>query len=183
MFLKMKLFFIILLSLVIIISCSGSRETTSDRVQSSAKKDQLQADLLSMDVSGLINNLNFKIEPSSSLDSIKILTDTTLFSKILKSGESNPDKKETVQGWRVQIIASENVARANEVYNQAIFKFSEKVYIEFEAPYNRVRVGNCRTRTEAVQLLEVVQQNGFQDAWIIRTRIEIESEDEEKENR
>ena len=85
--------------------------------------------------------------------------------------ESDDASPETVQGYRVQLLATGDEFQAREAKKNAIFRFQEGVYLVFEAPLYKLRIGDCQTRREADQLRENAVRNGFRDAWIVPSRI------------
>ena len=85
--------------------------------------------------------------------------------------ESEESAQEMVQGYRVQLLATGDEFQAREAKKNAIFRFEEGVYLIFEAPLYKLRIGDCQTRREAEQLRENAVRNGFGDAWIVPSRI------------
>ena len=68
-----------------------------------------------------------------------------------------------VDGFRVQLFAIKDEARAREERRKAVFRFEEHVYLDFDSPYWRLRVGDCQTRSEAEELVEKAKEVGFFD--------------------
>lgn len=81
--------------------------------------------------------------------------------------------KETslVQGYRVQIFVSSDQVGAQRTMNEAEAFFPGEVYLQYDAPYHKVRVGNCLTRREAELLKEQVARHGYRDAWIVQSPV------------
>jgi len=83
--------------------------------------------------------------------------------------------EETVPGWRIQICAIANETKAREILQQAedVFEKFEnlKVYFTYDSPYYKVRLGDCITRYQADRLLQVAMENGFNDAWVVKTNV------------
>ena len=46
----------------------------------------------------------------------------------------------------------------------------DDVFIDFESPYFKVRVGNFQTRNNAEKLLEEVREKGYETAFIVQTK-------------
>lgn len=87
-------------------------------------------------------------------------------------------KSETVSGFRVQICAVSNEDRAKEIQRDAILKFiNEEIYLIYDSPYYKVRIGNCLTRHDADRLQQLAVEKGFEDAWVVRTKITLEQND------
>ena len=47
----------------------------------------------------------------------------------------------------------------------------DSLYVVFDPPVYKVRVGDFRTRAEASQRLGVIVSEGFSDAWVVWDRI------------
>ena len=55
-----------------------------------------------------------------------------------------------------------------------VLKFDEKVYIIFEAPNYKLRVGDFLDRENAERLRMRLVSSDFPSSWIVRTRIQPE---------
>ena len=78
-----------------------------------------------------------------------------------------------IQGYRVQLLATGDEPQAREAQKSAIFRFEEGVYLVFEPPLYKLRIGDCQTRKEAEDLREKAIRNGFHDAWIVPSKIQL----------
>lgn len=79
-----------------------------------------------------------------------------------------------VDGFRVQLFASKDIERTTLEKSEAEFVFAREgvaVYIEFDSPMYKVRIGDCRSREEAEQLREIARRNGYPSAWIVKTKV------------
>jgi len=76
-----------------------------------------------------------------------------------------------VAGYRVQLFASNTNDGANQVASEARFKFTDQVYVEYDAPYYKVRVGDFINRSDAEILREKAKNSGYPDAWIVQTEV------------
>ncbi len=74
-------------------------------------------------------------------------------------------------GWRVQILASTVDHQARKAQREAEAKFKEGVYLIYDPPMYKVRVGNCETRKIAQELRQFAVALGYRDAWIVRDKI------------
>ena len=52
----------------------------------------------------------------------------------------------------------------------------EKIYIIFEAPNYKVRIGNYIDREDAEEVRSFLTNKGFPSAWIVRTKIDVSDE-------
>lgn len=79
-----------------------------------------------------------------------------------------------IEGFRVQLFATQDIEKATLEKKEAEFSFAEDripVYIEFDSPMYKVRIGNCTTRDEAEQLRELARRKGYSTSWIVKTKV------------
>ena len=77
-------------------------------------------------------------------------------------------------GYRIQLYM-ESGNTALEKSEKIIAKFQEKykavpAYITFGEPYYRVRIGDFRTRLEAIKFLDQIQKH-YPQAWVVKDNI------------
>jgi len=79
-----------------------------------------------------------------------------------------------IEGFRVQLFATQDIEKATLEKKEAEFSFAEDqipVYIEFDSPMYKVRIGDCSTRDEAEQLRELARRKGYSTSWIVKTKV------------
>ena len=77
-----------------------------------------------------------------------------------------------VEGFRVQVLATRTRENADQLRQTLAEGYAEEIYIVFEAPNYKVRMGNFIDRRRAESLRQTLVKSGYPSAWIIRTRIE-----------
>ena len=88
---------------------------------------------------------------------------------IIQSSVAPP---ETLQGFRIQLLATNNFDEANTTRNSLSAQYPELwLYLVFEAPTYKIRVGDFVNRAETKTLLEQFQQQGFRSAWVVPDKI------------
>lgn len=87
--------------------------------------------------------------------------------------DSARSSEEMVSGYRVQLFATRNEAEAREAKKKAILKFEERVSLDFEAPYYKLRIGDCQDRKEAESLKDKAIRLGFRnpEPWVIKSKV------------
>ncbi len=81
-------------------------------------------------------------------------------------------EEEVVQGFRIQVFSSSGVDEATLMKNVVMEKFAgDSVYVVYDAPVYKVRVGDFVNRYEANQRLPEFTEKGYRDAWIVPDRI------------
>ena len=68
--------------------------------------------------------------------------------------------KNGVEGWRVQLMFKAKQEEIKQLKIDFIKLYPEiPAYLEYDAPYYRVRVGNCRTKLEAIKIKHQISKN------------------------
>ncbi|MCK4597292.1 SPOR domain-containing protein, partial [bacterium] len=89
---------------------------------------------------------------------------------------SDPGRPGVAQGYRVQIFLGDDLREASRMMADARSKFEEQVYLEYDAPYYKVRVGDCQTESDGEKLLKIARRFGYQEAWLVYTVISVPEE-------
>ncbi len=80
-----------------------------------------------------------------------------------------------IKGYRIQVIISENQEDLIDVKNNLEKVIKEKIYIQFELPNYKLRVGNFSSRKKAELYRNKMVRLGYRSAWVIPTLIELDS--------
>ena len=81
-------------------------------------------------------------------------------------------QEEVVQGYRIQIFSSPNMDEATAAKNLAVEKcVGDSIYVVFDAPVYKVRIGDFVNRYEANLRLPEFIEKGFRDPWVVPDRI------------
>ncbi|MBN1694803.1 SPOR domain-containing protein [candidate division WOR-3 bacterium] len=103
-------------------------------------------------------------------------TTSTSFLEDLE-GETTPFVSKPVkrQGFRVQIAAYQSQADANSAADRARGSLGRSVYVQYIAPYYKVRVGNFTSKYEATQYRDQIRgATSYRDAWVVPSEIIVE---------
>jgi len=105
----------------------------------------------------------------------EILSDDIAIDSLLKLHKSFNAKYKIISGYRIQIFKGSG---NNSLENARLFvdEFSEKyqdtpAYLSFQEPYYRIRVGDFRTRLDAINFLTFIKDN-YPSAFVIKDNIE-----------
>lgn len=80
-----------------------------------------------------------------------------------------------VKGYRVQIVISQNEEELKNLQNEIEKSIDEKIYVIFELPNYKLRVGNFLNRKEAENFQNTIVRLGYRTAWVVPTMIELEN--------
>ncbi|MCC5925388.1 MAG: SPOR domain-containing protein [Bacteroidetes bacterium] len=119
---------------------------------------------------------DFRIRPTDAFFSVEneipeiFQPDSTLISESARNA-----------GFRIQIISSQDVREVEELrrkFNQWIFEeipqYDPETYILFRQPFFRLRVGNFRSRAEAIEFNNIVKRK-FPESWVVHDQIDPEN--------
>jgi hypothetical protein len=114
--------------------------------------------------------------PSDYDDEIEVIQKQHEFERQRASAEHQQDsvvvESELTQGFRIQIFATGSFDEANAMRQTAVQRLTEdSVYVVFDPPFYKVRVGDFRTRVEANQRLGAISATGFADAWVVGDKV------------
>ncbi|MBN1290209.1 MAG: SPOR domain-containing protein [Candidatus Latescibacteria bacterium] len=84
-----------------------------------------------------------------------------------------PASSQEIPGYRVQIGMFNDETEAYSYAERARLKVEIKVYVIYEAPFFRVRVGDFRTQKDAENYVKILKENGFRNSWWIRTKVNV----------
>lgn len=74
-------------------------------------------------------------------------------------------------GYRIQLISTQDRNEAIKVKEDASERYNLPVYIDFEPPNYKVRIGNYASNEEAQRVQESMRRQGFKFAWVVPSKI------------
>jgi hypothetical protein len=81
-------------------------------------------------------------------------------------------EEETILGFRIQISSTSSIDDAGAVKAAAQTMFTaDTVYVVYDPPVYKVRVGDFTTRLDANQRLPHIQEGGYPDAWVVPDKV------------
>jgi len=79
---------------------------------------------------------------------------------------------DTVTGYRVQVIATDNLQEADNIRSEIYFKTNQmNVYLVFEPPFYIVKAGDFTSRSSANDLSFKLNQMGYSEARVIQDSV------------
>lgn len=93
--------------------------------------------------------------------------------RVKNAGMSTP----TLSGtrYRVQLLASSRIETVREKKKEVEKNIREPVVIGYEAPYYKLYAGDFLKRQDAQALLPKLKRLGYQDAWVVATKVSPEN--------
>ena len=127
----------------------------------------LSAAILAQEIQVIDHKIVKDIQPNWPVIINNVLDDSTSFEFLL----SLDSVQSVSEGYRVQVLATRYFERAESLAVIMKNTVSDSVYVDFEAPNYKVRIGDFIDRNSAESLQQELVQMGYYSAWILRTRI------------
>ncbi|MEA1986407.1 MAG: SPOR domain-containing protein [Candidatus Marinimicrobia bacterium] len=89
---------------------------------------------------------------------------------IVDSTNATSNRKQ-MSGYRVQLLSTQRINKANYEKKRASRVLNQNVYIVFQTPYYKVRVGDFIEYKECRQFEKIAKEKGFYNAWTVRSLI------------
>ena len=102
----------------------------------------------------------------------KVVSPFSLDTKELNLTGNSDSSQIIIEGFRVQVLATSSQENADRLRYELAIEYGKDIYIVFEAPNYKVRIGNFIDRRLAEKLRLELINKGYPSSWIIRTRIE-----------
>ena len=83
--------------------------------------------------------------------------------------------KVSKDGFRIQVFETISSTDARAKVSQLREFLQDTIYLDFEAPLYKLRFGNFPTRKAAEIAQKIIMKQGINEAWIVRTRIDIDA--------
>ena len=80
----------------------------------------------------------------------------------------------SVKGYRIQVAISQDEKDLIDIKEKLEVVIKDKIYIKFELPNYKLRVGNFDSRKKAEAYRNQVIQLGYRSAWVVPTLIELD---------
>jgi len=128
---------------------------------------QLYVPLLAQEIQVIDHKIVKDIQPNWPVIINNVLDDSTSFELLL----SLDSVQSVSEGYRVQVLATRYFERADSLAVIMKNTIRDSVYVDFEAPNYKVRVGDFIDRDSAESLQQDLVQMGYNSAWILRSRI------------
>lgn len=122
-----------------------------------------------------LKNLSFVILIALNLKSKAQVTDNSnnQINTVIAKQISINQKKESMSGYRIQLYFGGKRDKANEIKQDFNNSFPNiPAYITYQQPNFKVRVGDCKTRMEALGILEQIKAN-YEVTFIVKDDVKL----------
>jgi len=162
---------------VILIGCSastGSRYETKEEVEpktsTSTSTEEKAATTEDFDITPYETKIDIEAPPLS----VDHLSSDIWYGYKTTSPDSTKQIIGTSDGYRVQVISTDDIDVANLVRSELYEKTTRKeVYIFFEPPFYKVKIGDFTSKSEAENLRFKLNQLGYSESKVVQETVNI----------
>ena len=169
---KVIKYLLIIVLPLLIISCGSSSSTTNDNNKTVNITNKLTFDDIKEDFIITPYRTKITVNPKYTSDKNSYLNVWYGYSKNHLVDTTTTHDNST--GYRVQILATDNLEQARNMQNRVLPKISQKnVYILFDPPFYKLQIGDFTILSLAENLEFKLKQLGYEDARIVREKINL----------
>ena len=157
----------------IFVGCSastGSRYETKSNNKEINDEDEQEIIVEDFDITPYKTEIDIEDIPSGD----QVLPDDVWYGYTDTVSTGNKIVAGTTDGYRVQVISTDNMDEANQVRAEIYFNTKNKeVYITFEPPFYKVKAGDFTSHSEANDFKFKLNQLGYNEARVIQETVNI----------
>ena len=168
---------VLLIALLFVVGCLGGKKVAEEESQrpSSAGVDKRGFDPLELpedrEVIPLTHPKSGDIQGQTAfVEADNIGADTSLSQQTATAGEIDSLNN---QAFRIQLLTSKVYGDARYALHVAEEIFDYPVFMDYEVPYFKVRVGSFAERDDAEEYLMKVKSAGYTDAWVVMVNVRV----------
>jgi cell division protein FtsN len=159
----MKKFISITLAGSFLVACATSQPQRKPLPEETAEKEKPPEIVETFDPMTLGEYEQFSLQPVQKEEPFDL--------EAWVKGYEGQSEEKKVNGFRVQLVSTREEEEARLIRSEALLDLDQPVYLSYDNPYYKVRVGDFTTRSQAERYKEELALRGFPDAWVIRTII------------
>ena len=160
-----------LIFLIVVCSAStGSRYETKPKDTEIEDEDEQVKIIEDFDISPYKIEIDIEEVPYGN----QVLPDDVWYGYADTVSTSDKNIAGTTDGYRVQVLSTDNMDEANQVRSEIYFNTKNKeVYITFEPPFYKVKAGDFTSHSEANDFKFKLNQLGYPEARVIQETVNI----------
>lgn len=162
----------------IVIGCQPKSQTITSEEPQADKLSQVNTDkenLLDLQSDQKIIPLENPKHGIINGASILIDVETENEDSVYQMIKDIPDEIDSLnsQAYRVQVFSSKSFGEAKHVKEVAEEIFDRPVFLDYEVPYYKIRVGNFSNREKAENYQQRVKSSGYKNAWVVAVIVNV----------
>lgn len=175
---KTSIYLISFFSLTVLLGCSASTGSRYEETKETKKTEEFKEKKREVDedfdISPYKTEIKIEEEPEI-LGSYQPLADVWYgYGNSVNNNNGTKNVIGTSDGYRVQVLATDNIDEANQIRDAIYSKTNNKeVYVSFEPPFYKVKVGDFKSVEDASNLKFKLNQLGYSEARVIQDTINL----------
>lgn len=161
----------IVLSLVLIalLGCTPATKKTVVPQEEKIEKNENSFNPLELAADKTIVPKEYPTESDISGKNVLITSDQKVTDSLVQEYESIPGEIDTLnsQSFRIQLFSSKVYGEARKAMVVAKEIFDRPLFMDYEVPYYKIRVGDFPNRDQAEDYLMRVRSTGYSNAWVV----------------
>jgi len=169
----MRYFLIVIIIAAILTGCGGSfvKKDESELTGQRKRVDKIKYAALNTSDDKEIIPVKYPITFTQKSDS-NIILDSTDYS-LLDDSSLIIELEDASRVYRIQLFSSNTYGPASREEKIAREVFDSTVFLDYEVPYYKIRVGNFTNRTLAENYLPAAKESGYSTAWVVKVAKDI----------
>jgi len=167
-----RIFAISFIAAFFLFSCYGPfRKPSQTEINERPSQKGLKYDPLGLPEDTVVIPLSAEMAGSSDIDSIYAYRYDEADSDIIDEESGG------LESYRIQLFTSKTYGPAAREARIAREVFDRQIYLDYEVPYYKVRIGDFADPRDAETYLVAARQAGYETAWVVRVITNIEALD------
>ncbi len=172
----LRLLGICIFLMIFMTACGGSfkRQQGETVYPEKPSREKTDVEALNLEKDLEIVPEKYSISTLASIDTGQNLIsagDLRIYTDLDSAGNTN-------RQFRIQLFSSNTYGPAARELLIAREVFDRPVYLDYEVPYYKVRVGNFQRQSDAEDYLVAAQEAGYNTAWVVRVTLDINEMEE-----
>lgn len=168
----------VVLACFVIIGCKPKSQALPSEDSRSVQKQQESSDKINLlDLPGDSKIIPLENPKSGVIAGSSILKDVEPehVDSAYQHIENIPDEIDSLnsQAYRVQIFSSKKFGESRHAKIVAEEIFDRPVFLDYEVPYYKIRVGNFSNREKAEEYQQRVKSSGYKNAWVVVVTVNV----------
>lgn len=172
---KVLIILSLIFTVLLLYSCSASTDTRyAKEIEKEVPKSKEKEIIVEDDFDITPYKTKIEVPVENKEERMKPLDLWVGYPNDIPENQSSKTVIDTIPGYRVQVISTDDLEEANTIRSDIFFKTNEKdIYILFEPPFYVVRVGDYKNINDAKAISFKLNQLGFSGTKIVNDLINI----------
>lgn len=164
-----------LLLVILLVMLTGCKAGQKDQLEETSKSKTTTAGLNPLGLEGDNRIIPMEYPKTGNLIGQPVVTDTSVnftLDSLANTVASGIDSLNS-QVFRIQLFSTKLFGEGRKTVRVAEEIFDQPIYLDYEVPYYKIRVGDFADREKAEKYLLRVRSSGYTDAWVVAVNVSV----------